>query len=180
MEERDLRLDLLNSLLTTPHRELGKVADLHAQFIARDPLFYGHAAVWYQSHGDIRDHKEVFVANLLTSDLTEHREAGFVLLQAFPPYQVARVVKFMKEHRGKVPRTARTAVEQYLRAREGNDRFFDRRSRGQSTRSINRPVCWSRNVFDPGSVVLRSSIDRLADRRSLIDGSIYGFYPWAR
>lgn len=126
MDEQDLRLDLLNSLLTTPHRELGRVADLHAQFIERDPLFYGHAAVWYQSHGDVRDHKEVFVGNLLTSELPEHREAGYVLLQAFPPYQVARVVKFMKERRGKVPRTARTAVEQYLRAREANDRFFDR------------------------------------------------------
>ncbi len=126
MDERDLRLELLNSLLTTPHRELGEVAELHADFITRDPLFYGHMAVWYQSHGDVRDHKEVFVGNLLTSDLAEHREAGFVLLQTFPPYQVARVLKFMKERRGKVPRSARTAVEQYLRAREANDRFFDR------------------------------------------------------
>ena len=27
--ERDLRLELLNSLLTTPHRELEKVAEFH-------------------------------------------------------------------------------------------------------------------------------------------------------
>lgn len=126
MTEQDLRLELLNSLLTTPHRDLAQVSSLHADMLERDPLFYGHVATWYHVHGDVRDHKEVFVGNLLTSDTPEHREAGFVLLQSLPPYQVARVVKFMKEVRGKTPRTARTAVEQYLRAREGNDRFFDR------------------------------------------------------
>src|SRR6266496_581336 len=94
--ERDIRLEMLNSLLTTPHRELAQVAKLHAEMIQRDPLFYGHLAVWYQRNGDVRDHKEEFVANLLASALTEHRGAGFVLLQEFPPYQVARIVDFMK------------------------------------------------------------------------------------
>ncbi len=93
--ERDLRLDMLNSLLTTPHRKLGDVGTLHDQMIGQDPLFYGHLAVWYQRHGVVRDHKEVFVGNLLTSDLPAHRDAGFVLLQELPPYQVARVVDFM-------------------------------------------------------------------------------------
>ncbi|MFB8790186.1 MAG: hypothetical protein U7123_15340 [Potamolinea sp.] len=63
--ERDLRLELLNSLLTTPHRELSKVAELHKLMVELDPIFYGHLAVWYQHHGDVRDHKEVFVGNLL-------------------------------------------------------------------------------------------------------------------
>ena len=52
--------------------------------------------MWYQDNGEVRDHHEVFIAHLLTSDLSEHREAGFVLLQKLPPYQVARVVSFMK------------------------------------------------------------------------------------
>ncbi len=124
--ERDLRLDMLNSLLTTPHRKLGDVGALHDQMIGQDPLFYGHLAVWYQRHGVVRDHKEVFVGNLLTSDLPAHRDAGFVLLQELPPYQVARVVDFMKRHKGKVPRSARTAVRQYLRRREADPVFFDR------------------------------------------------------
>lgn len=124
--ERDLRLDMLNSLLTTPHRELEKVDALHRELIARDALFYGHLAVWYQRHGDVRDHKEVFVGSLLTSTLEMHREAGFMLLQELPPYQVARVVDFMKKLRGKLPRQARTAVVQYLRAREKDPQFFDR------------------------------------------------------
>ena len=124
--ERDLRLEILNSLLTTPHRQLEMVAELHKEMAALDPIFYGHLAVWYQRNGDVRDHKEVFVGNLLTSDLNEHRGAGFVMLQEFPPYEVARVVDFMKEHRGKVPRSARTAVTRYLRQREANPAFFDR------------------------------------------------------
>jgi hypothetical protein len=124
--ERDLRLEMLNSLLTTPHRKLEQVAQVHQEMVELDPLFYGHLAVWYQRTGDVRDHKEVFVANLLTSGLTEHRDAGFVLLQEFPPYEVARIIDFMKARGGKVPRCARTAVTRYLRAREQDAPFFDR------------------------------------------------------
>jgi hypothetical protein len=124
--ERDIRLDMLNSLLTTPHRQLDQVAQLHASLAQRDPLFYGRLGVWYQRNGDVRDHKEVFIAHLLTSELPEHREAGFVLMQEFPPYQVARVVDYMKQRVGKMPRSARTAVTRYLREREKNPVFFDR------------------------------------------------------
>ncbi|MBH8565683.1 hypothetical protein I8748_26505 [Nostoc sp. CENA67] len=124
--ERDLRLEMLNSLLTTPHRKLEQVAEIHQLIVELDPIFYGHLAVWYQRHGDVRDHKEVFVAHLLTSNLTEHRDAGFMILQEFPPYQVARVVDFMKQQRNKLPRSARTAVRRYLKARESNIVMFDR------------------------------------------------------
>lgn len=123
--ERDLRLEMLNSLLTTPHRQLEKVAELHKIIVELDPIFYGHLAVWYQRHGDVRDHKEVFIGNLLTSGLNEHRQAGFMLLQQFPPYQVARIVDFMKQHQNKLPRSARTAVRRYLKEREKNPAFFD-------------------------------------------------------
>ncbi|MBR8829848.1 MAG: hypothetical protein N5P05_001195 [Chroococcopsis gigantea SAG 12.99] len=125
-DERDLRLEMLNSLLTTPHRKLEQVAEIHKLIIELDPIFYGHLAVWYQRNGDVRDHKEVFVAHLLTGDIKEHRDAGFVMLQELPPYQVARVVDFMKQHRHKVPRSARTAVGRYLKTRESNPAQFDR------------------------------------------------------
>jgi hypothetical protein len=124
--ERDLRLEILNSLLTTPHRQLDQVAAIHKDMAELDPLFYGHLAVWYQQNGDVRDHKEVFIGNLLTSELVEHRGAGFMLLQEFPPYEVARIIDFMKRQKGKLPRSARTAVTRYLREREKNPNFFDR------------------------------------------------------
>jgi len=125
-EEQDLRLEMLNMLLTTPHRDLQKVASLHGELLEVDPIFYGHLATWYQSNGDVRDHKEVFVGNLLTSARSEHRGAGFVLLQRLPPYQVSRVIDYMKRVRKKVPRSARTAVTRYLRHREADPVFFDR------------------------------------------------------
>jgi hypothetical protein len=124
--ERDLRLEMLNSLLTTPHRELEKVADMHKELIELDPIFYGHLAVWYQANGDVRDHKEVFVANLLASNLAEHREAGCVLIKQFPPYEVSRIVSFMKKRDSKIPRSTKTAIREYLREREKNVVFFDR------------------------------------------------------
>jgi len=126
MTERDVRLAMLDSLLTTPHRKLELVAPLHADMLARDPIFYGHLATWYQANGDVCDHQEVFVGSLLASDQAVHREAGFALIQGMPPYQVARVVDFMKQHLGKLPRLARTAVRKYLRTREADPSAFDR------------------------------------------------------
>jgi hypothetical protein len=124
--ERDLRLEMLNSLLTTPHRKLEQVAEIHKLIIDLDPIFYGHLAVWYQHNGDVRDHKEVFLGYLLASNLTEHRDAGFMMLQEFPPYQVSRVVDFMKQQLGKLPRSARTAIRRYLATREKDAALFDR------------------------------------------------------
>ena len=124
--ERDLRLEMLNSLLTTPHRKLEEVAETHQLISELDPIFYGHLAVWYQRHGDVRDHKEVFIGYLLASEVEAHREAGFMMLQELPPYQVARVIDFMKQHRGKVPRSTRTAVRRYLATREKTPAQFDR------------------------------------------------------
>jgi hypothetical protein len=124
--ENDLRLEILNSLLTTPHRKLDEVAEIHRDMRELDPLFYGHLAVWYQREGTVRDHQEVFVANLLLSELPEHREAGFVLLQELPPYQVARAVDCLKRCYARVPRSARTAVVEYLRHREQVPARFDR------------------------------------------------------
>ena len=124
--EQDLRLEMLNSLLTTPHRKLETVAETHALIAEVDPIFYGHLAVWYRKYGDVRDHHEVFLAHLLVSPINAQRDAGFQMLQSLPPYQVARVVQFMKCQLGKVPRSTRTAVRQYLQSREQNWKKFDR------------------------------------------------------
>ncbi|MBX3249275.1 MAG: VWA domain-containing protein [Myxococcales bacterium] len=131
--EMDLRLELLDSLLTTPHRKLEDVKALHELMLEQDSVFYGHLAAWYRANGHVRDHREVFVAMLLTSGVGAHRDAGFVMLQELPPYQVARVVDFLKQQRGKLPRTVKTAVVRYLRAREASDARFDRAAiRGRS------------------------------------------------
>ena len=96
MNEQDLRLELLNTLLTTPHRALDALYPLHRQMIERDPLFYARLAAWYDKNGDVRDHREMFVVNLCLSHFDGHRAVGLALLRRMAPYQVARVVDFIK------------------------------------------------------------------------------------
>ena len=96
MNERDPRLDLLNTLLTTPHRNLAALYPLHQEILTRDPRFYVRLAAWYADHGDVRDHQEMFVVCLCLSRVEGHRDVGLALLRRLPPYQLARVVDFIK------------------------------------------------------------------------------------
>jgi len=93
--EQDLRLALLNSLLTTPHRELAKIWPLHQELVAKDPRFYVRLGAWYTDHGDVRDHKEIFIITLVLSEFEGHRDVGLAMLRALPPYQVVRVLDFI-------------------------------------------------------------------------------------
>lgn len=125
--EQDVRLDLLNSLLTTPHGEFDSFREFHTKASERDPAFYGHLAVYYCTKGlmEVRDHKILFIAHLLTSEHREYRDAGFALLQDIAPYEVERVLEYMKEKLGKMPRSTRTAVKYYLKSREEKFIWFD-------------------------------------------------------
>jgi hypothetical protein len=93
--EQDLRLGLLNTLLTTPHRKLDAVWPIHRDMVGQDPRFYVRLAAWYHDHGDVRDHKEMFVVTLALSDFPGHRDVGLALLRGLPPYEVVRVVDFI-------------------------------------------------------------------------------------
>src|SRR5262249_17171384 len=98
MTERDVRLALLNTLLTTPHRDLAAVQPLHDEMLATDPRFYVRLAAWYAEYGGVRDHKEMFVLTLCRSSFEGHRDVGLALLRRLPPYEVARVVDYIKGH----------------------------------------------------------------------------------
>lgn len=152
--EQDQRLAILNTLLTTPHRNLTGVYPIHAQMVSQDPLFYGHLAAWYYETGEIRDHKEMFVINLILSDFEGHREAGLAMLREMPPYQICRIVDFIhgktvkkkvaeRQQVGRrtqtttktvsdkvglfknIPRSMRTEVVRYLKEREESHEWFD-------------------------------------------------------
>jgi hypothetical protein len=146
MNEQDLRLGLLNTLLTTPHRDLNSIYPVHEQILEQDPRFYVQLAAWYAGEGEVRDHKEMFVVNLCLSDFPGHRDVGLALLREMPPYQVGRVFDFVKgaalqrrvkeggqtrivtEKRGlfrNVPRSMKTEITRYLREREANAAWFD-------------------------------------------------------
>ncbi|CAN5916793.1 hypothetical protein BH23PLA1_BH23PLA1_15410 [soil metagenome] len=94
-QERDPRLDILNTLLTTPHRDLGQLWPIHQEMARQDPRFYVRLAAWYNDHGDVRDHKEMFVVGLALSTFEGHRDVGLALLRELPPYEVARVLDFV-------------------------------------------------------------------------------------
>ncbi len=154
MSEQDIRSHLLNTLLTTPHRDLLSLHQVHNEMIDKDPIFYVHMAAWYADHGQVRDHKEMFVLMLCLSKFEGHRDAGLALLRQLPPYQLARVVDFIKgselkrrrlkgpQVRGRkpeyefykekvglfknIPRSMRTEIESYLREREADESLFDR------------------------------------------------------
>ncbi len=134
--EQDFRLAILNALLRTPHREVEPYIVLFRFVYDRDPLFFGQLAFWYFDNGSVHDLKQLFIAFLATSKFSdEHRDAGLALLKKLPPYQVERVLTIVKGHRqgekciegisASVPRSLRTAIEQYLRERERNTDQFD-------------------------------------------------------
>ena len=93
--EQDLRLEILNTLLTTPHRELAKIWPVHQDMVAKDPRFYVRLGAWYADHGDVRDHKEMFIVTLILSDFEGHRDVGLAMLRGLPPYEVVRVLDFI-------------------------------------------------------------------------------------
>jgi hypothetical protein len=152
--ETDTRLGMLNTLLTTPHRDLAKVYPIHKDMIEQDPIFYRQLAAWYNMTGEIRDHKEMFVVNLCLSNFEGHRDIGLAMLRELPPYQLVRVVDFIhgrrknktirtSSGRGKnkkidvrrevenfglnrnVPRSVKTEVIRYVREREAEPAWFD-------------------------------------------------------
>jgi hypothetical protein len=93
--EQDLRLHILNTLLITPHRRLDEVWPVHRDMVQQDPRFYVRLGAWYNDHGDVRDHKEMFIVTLVLSEFEGHRDIGLALLRNLPPYQVVRVLDFI-------------------------------------------------------------------------------------
>ena len=73
-KEQDLRLGILNNLLTTPHRQLNLIWPVHREMCEQDPLFYSRLAAWYTDQGEVRDHREMFVVTLSLSDFEGHRD----------------------------------------------------------------------------------------------------------
>jgi len=105
--EQDPRLEILNTLLTTPHRKLEQVWPVHRRLVEEDPRFYVRLAAWYHDEGDVRDHKEMFIVTLVLSTFEGHRDVGLALLRGLPPYQVVRVLDFI--HGRKATRKVRDA-----------------------------------------------------------------------
>lgn len=118
--EHDERVAILDSLLTTPHRDLDRLWGLHEDLARRDPRFYAHLAAWYFEKGEVRDHKHVFVAALALSKFEGHRDVGLALLRRLPPWEVTRVVDFIHgDQKAADARAARAQAEAEAKHRKG-------------------------------------------------------------
>lgn len=94
-QEEDSRVKMLNAFLSCPHRDTREIDKIHAELQENDPLFYAHLAAWYQRHGEIRDHKEVFTARLIVDPYTDNRETGLALWQKLPFWLKNRVLGYI-------------------------------------------------------------------------------------
>src|SRR5262245_61683203 len=117
-QEQDIRVEILNTLLTTPHRALDKIWPVHQELIAKDPRFYVRLAAWYGDHGDVRDHKEMFIINLVLSDFAGHRDVGLAMLRGLPPYEVVRVLDFISGRKTRVKQAAEKPAEGKARVKK--------------------------------------------------------------
>lgn len=126
MFERDLRLNLMDTLLAPAPGPSPEMVQLHQDALELDAPFYAHLACWYQRQGKVRSLQELFIAGLFFSRFSEHREAGWVCLQRLAPYQVARTVALSKQALGRCPRILRSAVAHFLSRQEANPHRFDR------------------------------------------------------
>src|SRR3954454_19611514 len=122
--EHDLRLEILNTLLTTPHRKLEAIWPVHRSLVEQDPRFYVRLAAWYHDHGDVRDHKEMFIVALVLSAFEGHRDVGLALLRGLPPYQVVRVLDFI--HGRKATRK--------VRATEAGEKLKGKAAKGKAAK----------------------------------------------
>lgn len=96
MAEQDTRIAMLNSFLSCPHRDTNLLKELHVDMQKKDPLFYAHLAAWYNKNGDIRDHKEIFIGNLLVDDYLENREPGLALFRRVPVFLKRKILGYIK------------------------------------------------------------------------------------
>jgi len=94
--EQDVRVRMLNAFLTCPHRDMDSIKPVHEDLRAQDPVFYAHLAAWYEIHGELRDHKEMFKAMLLTDPFSDNREIGLALLRNAPPYEKRKILGTIK------------------------------------------------------------------------------------
>ena len=94
--EEDIRAQLLNSILTCPHRDTDKVEEVHKMVQEKDPVFYAHFASWHRDKGEIRDFNEVFCAHLITDPYIENREVGLGLFGDHVSYMKERITGYIK------------------------------------------------------------------------------------
>ncbi len=100
--EGDIRVRILNSFMSCPHRDTDQLKKIHAEIREQDPLFYSHLACWYLKKGEVRDHNEVFASMLITDPYVENREVGLALFRKHAIFMKSRIVGFIRGKKVKI------------------------------------------------------------------------------
>lgn len=100
--EGDIRVRILNSFMSCPHRDTDQLKKIHEEIREQDPLFYAHLACWYLKKGEIRDHNEVFASMLITDPFTDNREVGLALFRKHADFMKSRILGFIKGKKVKI------------------------------------------------------------------------------
>lgn len=100
--EGDIRIRILNSFMSCPHRDTEQLKKIHAEIREQDPLFYSHLACWYLKKGEIRDHNEVFASMLITDPFTDNREVGLALFRKHAIFMKNRILGFVRGKKVKI------------------------------------------------------------------------------
>ncbi len=116
--EKDVRIDVLNSILKTPHKDVANLINIHNECASVDPLFYTKLGIWYRNNGSVRDHSKLFAAGIITSSFPELRFVGEKLLEEFSPKDLNETINIAYDNfnacKGSKRRRIRRAVSVYL------------------------------------------------------------------
>lgn len=100
--EGDIRVRVLNSFMTCPHRDTDVLKKIHEDIRDNDPLFYAHLACWYLAKGEIRDHNEIFAAMLITDPFIDNREVGLALFRRHAVFMKNKILGFIRGKKVKI------------------------------------------------------------------------------
>jgi len=101
-QEEDIRLRMLNSFMTCPHRDTDRIKAVHQELREKDPDFYGHLGSWYFRKGDIRDHQEMFASMLITDPHLPNREVGLAAWREHAPFMKLKIHGYIEGKKVKI------------------------------------------------------------------------------
>jgi len=142
--ETDVRVGILKSILNTPHNKLSELVPLHKENLKIDPLFYSKLSIYYDKHGEVRDHKKLFAAGIITSPLYEFRDLGGLLMLKLNAKDYLKTVKLsMDDFQGKSGgkrRRLRYYTQKYLR-------FFEKQANNGNSGRFLQNAKFLRNLY---------------------------------
>lgn len=141
-----LRTLLVETFMLYSFQKLDILEDLHMKMEERDPALYGCLALLFVSKSfdeensqlyklyntfalknlKTTQHRQIFMAHLLTASNKILRETGLKLIDNCPVNEISEVLNYSKKIFNMLPRSMRTAIKRYIKKLESDPDSFDR------------------------------------------------------